>query len=564
MAMQVHLGIEGNQTFVIRYDALAPDSFSCVNSACTVAVSEPNLTPFWLYPELAPDGKIYFSQANHAIASIANPEAPCGEVVLSNNVLNGPPATSATLLGVQPLGRNLLQGQLNRIMHGNACAGEPVPFWINPSRFIDSVQWDFGDPASGAANTATTKKPSHTFVGSPPFVVSAIVHHDSFYVDTFTVTISTIYPQPAPPALNDTTLCAADSFALSAEQPLVFYQWNTGHRGPALVPTTAGTYTVTVFNRCDTVSASAAVQLHQPAAIHLGPDTTLCPAEQLTLTPTAATLDSFAWHDGFAALNRTIASANPLALVHDTLSLSTNNACGFESDTLLVIWHPQPSAALPPDTTLCLPDTLALTTPAQDSVVHVWWPVNSPPVISSATTVALSATGRCGTHHDTLHVYADTTPQPHLGPDTVLCPAKPVVLKARTQAGAYRWSTHQSTPTIEVNAAGTYTLLVGVHPCTAADTVVVSDTAACPACQLPNVITPNADGLNDLLTLPEACGSSGTLTIFNRWGQVVFVASQWPYQWDGFVNGLPAADGTYFCQWMGDIAESYTELQLMR
>lgn len=64
---------------------------------------------------------------------------------------------------------------------------------------------------------------------------------------------------------------------------------------------------------------------------------------------------------------------------------------------------------------------------------------------------------------------------------------------------------------------------------------------------IPNVFTPNEDGLNDeFLITGISCGERTSLQIFNRWGQLLFETDQ-PFDqfWDGFVNGKKAPDGVY-------------------
>ena len=64
---------------------------------------------------------------------------------------------------------------------------------------------------------------------------------------------------------------------------------------------------------------------------------------------------------------------------------------------------------------------------------------------------------------------------------------------------------------------------------------------------LPNAFTPDGDGLNDVF---KAIGqpdnlSSFSMTIFNRWGQMVFESSDISLGWDGTYQGKPAPAGTY-------------------
>lgn len=86
-------------------------------------------------------------------------------------------------------------------------------------------------------------------------------------------------------------------------------------------------------------------------------------------------------------------------------------------------------------------------------------------------------------------------------------------------------------------------------------TYTVSATDECPrsvamevvvdaGCQviIPNVITPNGDGMNDRFHIDGIAGRENFVQIWNRWGQEVFSASN--YQNNFFAKDL--SDGTYF------------------
>jgi gliding motility-associated-like protein len=64
----------------------------------------------------------------------------------------------------------------------------------------------------------------------------------------------------------------------------------------------------------------------------------------------------------------------------------------------------------------------------------------------------------------------------------------------------------------------------------------------------PTVITPNFDGKNDLFVIDylEKVYPECQVTIFNRWGSVVFESVGYQEPWDGSFNGEPLPMGTYF------------------
>lgn len=65
--------------------------------------------------------------------------------------------------------------------------------------------------------------------------------------------------------------------------------------------------------------------------------------------------------------------------------------------------------------------------------------------------------------------------------------------------------------------------------------------------EVPNVFTPNDDGVNDLFQIATNCPFEGfELTIINRWGQVVFHSTDSHVNWNGNENGNALASGVYF------------------
>lgn len=75
---------------------------------------------------------------------------------------------------------------------------------------------------------------------------------------------------------------------------------------------------------------------------------------------------------------------------------------------------------------------------------------------------------------------------------------------------------------------------------------VCQEVAFFPTVEVPNVFTPNSDGVNDELTLRTSSVEQITTTIYSRWGTKVFESTVLGESWDGSVDGRPAAPGVYF------------------
>jgi gliding motility-associated-like protein len=79
---------------------------------------------------------------------------------------------------------------------------------------------------------------------------------------------------------------------------------------------------------------------------------------------------------------------------------------------------------------------------------------------------------------------------------------------------------------------------------------VCIDVFECLDYQLPNVFTPNGDGINDLFTpfMPYAGITKVEMEIYNRWGKRVFRTTNPDILWDGSdeTTHLPSSDGVYY------------------
>jgi gliding motility-associated-like protein len=69
-------------------------------------------------------------------------------------------------------------------------------------------------------------------------------------------------------------------------------------------------------------------------------------------------------------------------------------------------------------------------------------------------------------------------------------------------------------------------------------------------CDVPTIITPNNDNVNDIFVIPCLTDSNrypnNSVAIFNQWGDEVFRAAPYNNNWAGTYDGEPLPSGTYF------------------
>ena len=144
-------------------------------------------------------------------------------------------------------------------------------------------------------------------------------------------------------------------------------------------------------------------------------------------------------------------------------------------------------------------------------------------------------------------------PQPYLnlGPDTSICKGSESLVLAdnvngSNAAASWLWSTGQTGPSIVVVEPGYYAVTVNVNNCYASDTVWVQNDCYM---NIPNVFSPNGDGLNDYF-YPRQYLTKGltafSMNIYNRWGELVFQTTSIDGRgWDGKLNSTDQPEGVY-------------------
>jgi gliding motility-associated-like protein len=144
---------------------------------------------------------------------------------------------------------------------------------------------------------------------------------------------------------------------------------------------------------------------------------------------------------------------------------------------------------------------------------------------------------------DSIQVNYVANPVFDLGSDTIICDQDVLILDATTANASYIWQDGSNNPTYSVSEAGSYWSQVRVGNCTSEDSISIESMDCTVSLLLPNVFTPNGDGVNDYFTPLKSLGvRSLSIDIYNRWGKIVFTTSDPNIHWDG----KDMSDGTYF------------------
>ncbi len=145
---------------------------------------------------------------------------------------------------------------------------------------------------------------------------------------------------------------------------------------------------------------------------------------------------------------------------------------------------------------------------------------------------------------DTINILQHPVPVVNLGIDTTICASKAITLTAGIiQPATYLWSTGEITRQITVTKAGQYSVKVTAN-CDVFDTINITK-GDC-AVFVPNTFTPNGDEINkEFGVLGDFFAKDFSMTVFDRWGNVIFRSNSVTQRWDGKHKGKVLPDGNY-------------------
>jgi gliding motility-associated-like protein len=200
-----------------------------------------------------------------------------------------------------------------------------------------------------------------------------------------------------------------------------------------------------------------------------------------------------------------------------------------------------PQIALGNDTTLCPGKSIQYHFPNLPGVTYTWQDgseQSSYRVTQTGTYTVSAQISRCVVR-DTVRINVEKPVV--LSPDTIICRGEALTLKPAHPDSQYVWNDGSRDSVLVVNQAGVYSVRIPSTGCPLADTVRV-DVVDCPGF-VPNVITPNGDGKNEVFVIDNLEHSPPwQLRVFNRWGVPVYTANPYRNTWTG--EHLPA--GTYY------------------
>ncbi len=320
----------------------------------------------------------------------------------------------------------------------------------------------------------------------------------------------------------------------------------------------ANTYNVTVkdiITGC--ISPATALTVNPVAGAPAAPTVSLtiqptCAIPTGTITVTAPTGTSIQYSIGTAYQSSGIFTG----LAPNTYTVTAkdiNTGCISTGSSVIVNAVPGlPSAPVTNSVSRCGPGIVDLT--ATGTGTLTWYTdialanqvasgTNFSPAVNNTTTYYVIATNNnCSSASSTVSATVNALPAPNLGNDKSICTGENVVLNPGVFS-SYLWQDNSTGPVFTAMLSNTYTVTVtNSLGCKNTASVKVNVFSDCNDIYFPSAFTPNADFINnDFGPLPLrglSLVKDYKLSVFNRYGQVVFESSDPCKKWAGRFLGV--------------------------
>lgn len=442
---------------IYQYDVSSGDPLQIVASKKLI-----NDTEFNGGMQLGPDKKIYIATFDNYLNAINDPDvagAGCG--FIKNAV-----SLTASSKGSLP---TFIQSYFTDpiIALGN-CEFQNINFPIQHSNNLTSVEWNFGDPASGLDNTSTLFAPQHIYTLQGVYTVRLVfLRNGGCSSDTV---YKQIYAGPFKLYLGkDTTICKGETLLLSVNIPNAKYVWGNGSSNNFFRISDAGKYWVTASLNSCLASDTISIAVRNLPAFSLGKDTAICLNDKITLSPSPGFANAtYLWSTGAVSASIEAAQASLY-----WLTVTDDIGCQHR-DSIMVSQIQLPQFSLGRDTTLCQ-SNLKLDASVPGATAYQWSTGQNTSIVNVSTSGIYWAdvTKDNCTYRDSIRVVFNPYPTLNLGKDTTLCEDKTVLLDAQNQGSSYLWQDNSTNQTYLVSKPGKYFVTATKNSCASKDTIQV-------------------------------------------------------------------------------------------
>jgi hypothetical protein len=265
-----------------------------------------------------------------------------------------------------------------------------------------------------------------------------------------------VNPLPTPTIASATEFCQGDTITMAGQPGYNRYQWSTGDTTRIIRVWRGGTYTLTVTNSngCKG-SVSQTVKVNALPTPTIASPAEFCQGDTITMVGQPG-YNRYLWSTGDTTRTLLVWNAGTY-----TLTVTDSNGCrNTASQTVKV--NPLPTPTIASATEFCQGDTITMA--GQPGYNHYQWSTGDTSVtieVRKGGTYTLTVTDSNGCRNTVSQtVKVNPLPTPTIASPAEFCQGDTITMVGKPGYSRYQWSTGDTTRTISIWKAGTYTLTV--------------------------------------------------------------------------------------------------------
>ncbi len=309
---------------------------------------------------------------------------------------------------------------------------------------LNTYQWSNG--ASGASITAS----------SPGAYTVAVTDANGCSAQA---TVNVVQnPNPVPQISGSNQFCAGGQTTLTVTGGnFNTYLWSTSATQPSITVSNQGNYSVTVTdaNGCSASAARSVAQVPLPTP-QINGLLSICQGQSTMLSAGGGNFTGFAWTGGSTTNQITVSSGGVYSL-----TVTDANGCSASTSVTVTV-NALPVFSIEGTPAFCAGASTSLSAPA-GFTAYAWSNASSNSIIAvnapGSYSVTVTDANGCSSSQS-INVVQNANPAPSISGVLQICPGGSTTLNAGGNAVSYQWSNGQTTPSINVSAAGSYSLTI--------------------------------------------------------------------------------------------------------
>lgn len=368
------------------------------------------------------------------------------------------------------------------------------------------------------------------------------IYNDSVFVE--------VVPHPVIDLGPDIDTCLY-SVKLTNDNPAYTYEWSTGETTkdivvPAINLPVSQDYSVTAYNKgCynENSSDTIHVNIYPSPEVNFFPESMASCDSSYQISTTDKPYYQYLWNTGDTTAVINVTTSGLYSVTISSFGCENSGSKRYEI-------HATPTVHVFQEDTLCENGTAQLQ--VQTNGTSITWSTGDKGErtrVSKGGVYWVSVSKDGCTHSDSITVTALPLPTLAFELSGDVCSEGMALLTAKTNGDRLVWNTGETTPSIVLNAPGTFAVTVSTDRCSFSGEYPI----ICP-CKIwvPNAFTPGKDGINDQYHLvSNSLIKYCKFSIYDRHGTLIFYTNSLSKPWDGTFNkkALPSDMYSYILEY---------------